>query len=330
MCRLCRRGFLTGLSALGAHTALPAWAQFGNAIQPQNDPWAQVDPYADARNGFPGSRPPEQRDQNPARTVFEQRPAGGNLAPEVEEEIRMGRSAYPYWIRKSGGAHPDQRLQAALREFCKPMFAAADRADLPWVVTLVVNPDPNASAGAGGTVTVHTGMLSICDHPGELAATLAHEIGHVDKKHSVNRGDLSRVLDAMRNAGIKPAGGDTMTSLVPEAEGVFRDYFDLLNRVYGKENEAEADAHEMVILERLGIDPVHAINDQKNFLLLGKLNGDMATRDGWLRTHPPTPARLQHVEALAALSPRPRREYKFAGWDTLKAAFPTAQPFKKS
>lgn len=331
MCRLCRRGFLTGAAALAAHTALPAWAQFPGAIKPQSDPYAQVDPYADPRNGFAPER------TNPSKptgakanqsAIFS--PHDEQLTPEELDEVKLGRIQYVKRIASDGGAYPDQQVQAALQAFCKPMFAVADRANLPWVVTMVNDPSPNASAGLGGTVIVNAGLLQMCDRPGELAATLAHEIGHVDKKHVSNGAAIAQAIDAARQAGIQPTGSGALPQLVPGSEKFFRDSYDLLELANVRSGEAEADAHEMVILERLGVDPVHAINDQKNFLTLEKIIGGGGPSNSWLRSHPLTTDRLQMVKDLAAMAPKPATDFVFDGWDLLKRAFPTGAAWKKS
>lgn len=320
-----RRTILAGLASLGATTALPAWAQ---AFGSQNDPYAQVDPYADPRNGFPsapqgGQQRPKPPQQGP-NDVFSSAPSDGSGMSEGDE-IALGRTLYPDFIAESGGAHPDQRLQAALRAFCRPMFAVADRAHLPWEVTLCNDPSPNASAFAGGKVMVHVGLLAICDRAGELAATIAHEIGHVDKRHTA-RGESLRELTSMlrKNGGV--GNGLPLEQLIPHSQGQIKDLLDVFAKAYSREDEAEADGHEMVILERLGVDPIHAINDQHNF---AKLKAG-ASLNEFARSHPRDEKRLLHIQQLAAMQKRPRHDFVFEGWDALKKAFPTAPAWRKA
>jgi beta-barrel assembly-enhancing protease len=318
-----RRTILAGLAGLGATAALPAWAQTFGA---QSDPYAQVDPYADPRNGFPSApQRGAQRPDMPARNdIFSSAPTDGSGMSEADE-IALGRAMYPYGIRDAGGAHPDRRIQAALKDFCRPMFAVADRAHLPWEVTLCNDPNPNASASPGGKVIVNVGMFSICDRAGELAATMAHEIGHVDKRHGARMSSVNELIGMLHeNGGI--GNNIPLEQLVPNSQGKITDLLDLFKKTYTREHEAEADGHEMVILERLGVDPIHAINDQHNFAKLnagGSLN-ELAS------THPRDENRMAHIQQLAATQKRPKQDFVFDGWDVLKKAFPTAPAWRKA
>lgn len=54
-------------------------------------------------------------------------------------------------------------------------------------ITVVKENSPNAFAVIGGKIFVHSGLIEICDSPEELAAVLAHEMGHVEKRHVVEK-----------------------------------------------------------------------------------------------------------------------------------------------
>lgn len=316
-----RRSILAGLSGLGLSglAGVPAWAQ---AIGRQSDPWAQVDPYADARNGFPVSSSGETVTR-PADGFFSAPPG---TAMDEAEEVELGRAFYPQMVAKRGGAHPDARLQAALRKFCQPLFAVADRQRLPWEVTLVNDPSPNAAAFAGGKIVVHAGLLPLCDNGGELAATVAHEIGHVDKYHTVRARPMLDLIARLRASGAGADFSAALPQLLAGGEQV-RDVWELFRLSYSREDETEADAHEMTIFERLGVDPIHAVRDQENFVRMtkGKSGGTELTL-----THPQPVQRLERIRSLAAMSKRPAQDYAFAGWEALKAAYPTLPDFKKT
>lgn len=319
-----RNLLLTGLAGLGSIASLPAWAQ---AIGSQSDPWAQVDPYDDPRNGFPSQRAGggQAQRQGLNRDVFSS-PADSGERMSDADEIRLGRQGYSGRISKGGGAYPDARVQQALRDFFAPMTAVADRSQLPWQITLVNEESPNASAGYGGMVIVHAGLLRICDRPGELAATLAHEIGHVDKYHMARMGPIYELLGKLKAEGGKADLGGNLDTLL-QTPGAVDDIWDVFRLSYTREHETEADAHEMVILERLGVDPIHAINDQWNF---AQINGGAAAVNELVLSHPYDENRMAHIKQLAAMQKRPAKDYVFPGWDVLKAAFPTAPRFKKA
>lgn len=320
-----RRNVLAGLTGWGlTGFALPAW---GQAIGAQSDPWAQVDPYTDPRNGFPSERRAIDGYGTPAR--------GGPFRQTTEptaddqDEIAAGRMAYPSRIKRGGGAYADATVQQALRDFCRPLFAASDRPGLPWVVTLVKTAEPNASAGAGGTVIVNGGILPLFDHPTEFAAVLAHEIGHVDYRHVTRGADIGLLAQMARKQGVTANGDAAMAALMPEVQGSVNDFMDLMDKTFSREDEDEADAHVVEIFDRVGIDPARAADGMRAILKLEQRVGAGAPNQ-WVTGHPLTPDRIRHLEALAATRRRPSKDYAFAGWDVLKAAFPTHPDFRKA
>lgn len=320
-----RRSVLSGLAGLGAFSAMPAWAQ---AIGSQSDPWAQVDPYADPRNGFPSQGRAEGGQGRPAPVRFNSA-NGQALAQDEQDEIAAGRMAYPYRVRNGGGAYANRNVQQALRDFCKPMFAIADRSHLPWVVTLVNEEDPNASAGPGGTVIVHAGIVALFDDPYDFASVLAHEVGHVDRRHLTRGMDLALLAKMARERGITGMGDQAMATLMPDLEGQVPDFMALMANSFSREDEAEADAHAVEVFERLGIDPARAAGGMRAILRVEQMFGGGAPNE-WVTDHPLTPDRIRHIEQVAALRRKPRDNFVFPGWDVLKAALPTDPRFKKT
>lgn len=52
---------------------------------------------------------------------------------------------------------------------------------------IVENEQVNAFSLPGGNIIVNTGLIKYCDTTTELMAVLAHEIGHSEKRHVINR-----------------------------------------------------------------------------------------------------------------------------------------------
>lgn len=310
-----RNLLLTGLAGLGTAATLPAWAQ---AIGSQSDPWAQVDPYDDPRNGFPSQRAGGAAAQP-------QRPAGASpFAPGAgeQDEIAIGRAAYPRRIQKGGGACPDPRIQQALRDFCRPLFAVSNRPALPWTVTMVNARDPNASAGLGGMVIVHGGLVALFDNPYHLASVMAHEIGHVDLGHMARGNDIGALAEVARAQGATALGDQAMEQLLPETRGRVADFMTLMDMTFSREDEAEADAHVIEVFSRAGIDPRLASGAMRTILEFERRHGVGAPSE-WLTDHPLTPDRIQAMDALAATRSRPASNVVLPGWDVLKSAYPT-------
>ena len=123
-----------------------------------------------------------------------------------------------------------------------------DELDLPYPVTVSVLDHEmiNAFALPGGQVVFFRGMLDAASSPDEIAAVLAHEIGHVAAR------DPTRI--ALRSAGSLGvlgllfgdfAGGAVVLFLVEQ----------LIQADYSREAEAAADAYGIELLLNADIDP---------------------------------------------------------------------------
>ncbi|MCR6630997.1 MAG: M48 family metallopeptidase [Magnetospirillum sp.] len=251
------------------------------------------------------------------------------LSPGDQDEIALSRLVYPHWIKEGGGAVADPRLQQALKDFCRPLFAVSDRANLPWTVTLVNNPEVNASAGLAGMVIVNAGLLPFMDDPYAFAAVLAHEIGHVDCRHTARGTDMALLAEEARKQGATAMGDRALAQLMPELDGRIADFMTLMKNAYSREDEAEADAHAVELFERRGIDPRLAANGMRAIQRLEQVSGGGAGNE-WVTDHPLTPDRIRHMERVAALRSRPAANYVLPGWDVLKAAIPTDPRIRKA
>ncbi|MEX2597761.1 MAG: M48 family metallopeptidase [Salibacteraceae bacterium] len=137
---------------------------------------------------------------------------------------------------------------------------------------LLENEVVNAMTLPGGHIIVFSGLLSFADSPEEVAAVLAHEIGHVTKRHVANR--------LIREIGITAilaviTGGDV--SIIHELSHL------LLSNVFNREQESEADKFGLELLENVRIDP-KALG-----VFFNRLNdADLAydERLEWIMSHP--------------------------------------------
>jgi predicted Zn-dependent protease len=69
------------------------------------------------------------------------------------------------------------------------------RGDIDYHFAVLETPAVNAFAAPGGYIFVTRGALSLMENEAELAGVLAHEVGHVNRKHVINQ---IRKSDTMR------------------------------------------------------------------------------------------------------------------------------------
>ena len=319
-----RRTMLAGLAGLGVTAS--AWAQ---VIGPQSDPWAQVDPYDDPRNGFPrdkrdgggyeGGRP--EPPANTGNDVFRSAPIRQVTEEEEAEEVATAEHFYLANMEKDGGPVADPRVQRAMQAFIEPLVAVVDRPHLPWEARVAKSGSINAWTLGGGKMSFNAGLIAACDHPGELMAVVAHEMGHVDRLHGLMRQELMRTLEQANAQGMLGLGKMPAGDLVPGAKGDVS-VLDLLHSGFRRENEYEADEHSIELMRRAGMDPSWAVSLMRKLERQDLEYGHHLVSE-LLQGHPLASERAANLESKTRFNPRPSAKIEAAGWDVLKAAFPT-------
>lgn len=169
-----------------------------------------------------------------------------------------------------------------------------------WESALFADTSPNAFALPGGKVGVNTGIFPVATNQDQLAAVIAHEIGHVVSRHHDER--VTRQMGAQAGLGILGAivgsaygqGAANTTSQLGgmAAQGIF-----LLpnNRI----QETEADVVGQRLMASAGFNPQQAVNLWENMISASSRNPPQ-----WLSTHPDPRARIDELRNRAgALMP---------------------------
>lgn len=176
----------------------------------------------------------------------------------------------------------------------------------------------NAFAAPGGTVVVTTGLLRALRTPDELAAVLAHEVGHVRRRHPL-RGALRQVSLQVLLGLI--AGDQTLLGTGLQAAG------HLGGLSYSREYEREADGEAVALLGRAGVSPA-ALADALETLRRAAPAG---VEIGFLSTHPAPAERIARIRrsAGASLEHAARSsEVTVEAWRAMQAALATRQTTK--
>ena len=159
-------------------------------------------------------------------------------------------------------------------------------------------PNPNAHALPSGYVFVTRGLLALLDDEAELAAALAHELGHLTRRHSAQRarayqGAMGAAVDAARTTGSLAIG-----------RSVARDGLLELRR-YSRDQELEADRVGLGYIRQAGYrgDAMASLIDKLNrqARLEGMYFGDTpesAERPSAASTHPAPNERLVALRGI--------------------------------
>jgi len=172
-----------------------------------------------------------------------------------------------------------------------------------------------AFAAPSGYVFVSKGMVKLCKNEDDLAAVLAHEIGHVQHSHALAAISTSRITSALTiiaSEGAQAAVGGSVGELTRLFEGSIDDITQtLVNSGYARGQENEADAAAIKIMQRVGYDPAALIRVLETMKVKVKPGAT-----GFTSTHPPADERIADIrpllqQSLMAMAANANRDKRF-------------------
>lgn len=208
---------------------------------------------------------------------------GGLWSLMDREETRLRRS--PFSLR-----------DPELRDYVQGIACKLAGEHCPDVrVYLVKTPLFNASMAPNGMMQVWTGLMLRVENEAQLAAVIGHEIGHYLSRHT---------LDRMRDAKARSAFGQFLGLF--GVAGVVGQLVLLASFFsYSQEQEREADAIGLALMQKTGYDPIEASKVWGNLLLELKASPDYdRDRPGpMFTTHPAIEERQETLRQLARSAP---------------------------
>ena len=217
-----------------------------------------------------------------------------------EEEIALGRRFAAEFEQESLIlANPliDQHTNDLLGE----LAAASRRPNLPYRVKLVNSSAINSASLPGGTIYINRGMLALMTSEDELAATLAHEIGHIVGRHAINQMLLTFQAQAVLKSVLDNLNkqNGVVEKIILQLGGAVTM---LAKLQFSRQDETQADLLGFYNELRAGWDP-------RGFLkLFAALDAGEQSNGGasipLLSGHPPTPERaaaIQHELSLVTV-----------------------------
>lgn len=212
------------------------------------------------------------------------------------QEANVGASEHQKIMQETGDRNVPPEIKAIVAEIGAKLAAHTERPDVQYKFFVLDTPDVNAFALPGGYVYVTRGLVALANSEAELAAVIAHEIGHITGRHSAER--YSHGVLTSLGAAVLAAAIDSQAA--SQALGVGSD---LYIKSYSRGQEHEADGLGVRYLLRAGFDPYAMAsfleNLQRNDQLQAALSGRAGKTPTYFSTHPQTADRVTQVRALA-------------------------------
>ncbi|UCF70944.1 MAG: M48 family metalloprotease [candidate division WOR-3 bacterium] len=160
-----------------------------------------------------------------------------------------------------------------------------DRKDVTYTFKVLDSDEINAFACPGGFIYIYKGLMKKMDNEAQLAAVLAHEVGHIVARHSVKRLQAIYGYSIVMEVALGDKMGKTARQMVDAATGVI-----LLG--YGRENEYEADDYGILYAKKANYNPRGMVQVFQKFKEMeGRPPG---TFEKLLMSHPPAGDRINN------------------------------------
>ncbi len=206
-----------------------------------------------------------------------------------EQEYYIGREVASRVLSKYK-LYQNAKATSYVNEICTAITSSSDMPDIynGYCVGILDSKEINALSTPGGHIFVTRGLLECASSEDELAAVIAHEVGHIQLKHAVKSIKTSRLNDAMLST-LDAAGSIVTGGAYQEGLGSAAD--ELMTTIsttgYSKTQEYEADAKAASLMGGAGYNP-----DALRTMLEALKEREKTEKEGMVKTHPSASSRL--------------------------------------
>lgn len=197
-----------------------------------------------------------------------------------------------------GGEYRAPAAEAYLNDILAKLAQASETpGETVYKVTILNSPVINAFALPSGNLFLTRGLLALANDSAEIAAVMAHEIGHVTARHAYARAEREKEAAVVSQAASiiqSRQKGEEVEALKKQTLAGF-----------SRQQELEADGIGIRVIARAGYDPYGAsrflTSLGRSMTLRAALVGQKSSADkpDMLSTHPSTPERIAQAVAAA-------------------------------
>ncbi len=206
-----------------------------------------------------------------------------------QQEVATGQELYPVYTQMSFGLFQDPVLQDYVQTVGKRLAAVSHRPNMPYEFNVVNGSEMNAYALPGGKISITRGMVTKLQNEAQLAAVLAHEIGHVSAMHHATFYTRQVVAGLLTGIGssVLQASGIAGADLIAQA-GLLAANLTLMK--YSRDQERQADELGMEYMVRAQYNPAGYV--QTMALLQEEGQREPTLLESFFSSHPLTTERI--------------------------------------
>ncbi|MDB5492444.1 MAG: peptidase family protein [Micavibrio sp.] len=225
------------------------------------------------------------------------------MSPSQENSV--GAEENQNILKEYGGTVKDQALESYITGVGQRLVKNTERPDVQYKFIVLDSPVVNAFALPGGYVYVTRGVVALANSEAQLAAVLAHEIGHVTARHAAERYSHG-VMTSLGASVIGAAVGSSAAAQVASLGS------NLYISSYSRSQESQADDLGVRYLYKAGYDPnamAQFLNNlARSSTLEAEMSGGKNAGFSYFSTHPQTDGRAAQAQTQAASYPANAKE----------------------
>jgi predicted Zn-dependent protease len=215
----------------------------------------------------------------------------------IGEEREVGERLY-YMVRSRFEVLDEPDLKQYLRSLGKEVIDTAGVQFFNYHFYVIEDKEFNAFAAPSGLIFFHSGLIEKMESENELVSVLAHEIGHIAKRHISSRikkgTQISAATMGLVLASIALGGGVASQALLAGSLAAGQS----ASLYYSRLDEEEADLLAYDWMKELNRNPEGQVNMLKTMRRVARYRSGMVPQ--YLLTHPNPEARLDYVQNLVA------------------------------
>ncbi len=221
---------------------------------------------------------------------------GENASLNLKNEYDLGLGLYER-LKQGGYLIEDPLLSRYLSDIGESLLAQLELRVRDYHFFLVKSNSVNAFAAPGGFIGVNAGLIAMTHNEDELASVIAHEIAHVELRHTMQMIEKSKTWNTLSALSILAA--ILLSSQDPEAAsamiygGAAGSSQAIVN--FTRSNEYEADRVGIELINKSQYNP-EAMADFMLLLQQKEQSGAVANIE-YIRTHPISSNRVAEIRA---------------------------------
>lgn len=208
----------------------------------------------------------------------------------------LARQQHPRILATYGGEYSDPKLERMVAKVVGKLTYDPDKPGPAYRITILDSPNVNAFALPGGYLYVTRGLLALADDSAELAAVLAHEMGHVTANHGLER-QKKEAEEQLASQVVNDILGKSAMARAALVRGKLR------MAQFSRNQELEADIIGIKAIGEAGYDPYAAARFLQSMAAYQDFHSVGGAHDpslDFLASHPNAPQRIELAKRHAA------------------------------